>query len=129
MKVCCIFSMSTRSIIRLLINAGANVDELEPRTKSTPLHLIASSHDVDAAVETIRILLDANAHLDYVDYQGLRPEDVADNFEIRDYLRVNRQLSLKCQCAHLIAKNRICYKDALSARLIQFVHMHDKTMS
>ncbi|CAF1131760.1 unnamed protein product [Adineta ricciae] len=90
-------TMPTLSIIRLLINARANVDELEPRTKSTPLHLIASSDDVDAAIATIRILLDANAHLDYVNYQGLRPEDVANNFEIKDYLRVNRQLSLKCQ--------------------------------
>ncbi|CAF1133640.1 unnamed protein product [Adineta ricciae] len=122
-------TMPTLSIIGLLINAGANVDELEPRTKSTPLHLIASSDDVDAAVALIRILLDANAHLDYVNYQGLRPEDVAHNFEIKDYLRVNRQLSLKCQCAHLISKNRIRYKDNLSARLIQFVQMHDKTMT
>ena len=84
------------SIVRLLIRCGANVDEVDSVTKSTPLHLIARCENVDNARSVIRLLLDANAHTDCTDIMGHLPEDVARTLEIKELLHANQKISLKC---------------------------------
>jgi len=60
-----------------LIDSGADVNEVVSNTKSTPLHLIARCYNIDSARSVIQLLLDANAHIDCIDKNGLKPEDVA----------------------------------------------------
>jgi hypothetical protein len=74
----------------------------------------------------IKLLLDANAHLDCVDAYGDRAKDCARNFEITELLQSNEKLSLKCQCAWLIIRRSIGYKKYLPTSLINFVRMHGR---
>ena len=114
------------SIVRLLIRCGADVNEVAPSMKSTPLHLTARCNDVDNAKSVIRLLLDANAHIDCIDGSGQQPEDRAWSFEIQMLLHENRKLSLKCRCAQLINLKNMCYAKSLSSNLIGFVRMHSR---
>lgn len=101
------------------------MNEIHRDTKSTPLHLIARIYDMDVANTVIRLLLDANAHTDYTDYEGCTPEDCARTLEIKELLRNNRKLSLKCRCANLINLQNVPYENYLSSNLIAFVQMHN----
>ncbi len=114
------------SSLRVLIDSGADVNEVVPNTKSTPLHLIAQCYNTDSARSVIQLLLDANAHIDCIDKNGLKPEDVAWTWNIRMFLQENRKLSLKCQCARLINAQNLSYISYLSPTLINFVRMHSK---
>jgi len=118
------FSVEALSMVQLLIQFGANVDEVDPILKATPLHLIARCDDVDHAQPLMRVLLDANAHSDYLDLNGRQPEDLTTNVELKDFLQVNRRLSLKCNCAHPIHSKKIYYGNYLSSNQIAFVKMH-----
>ncbi|CAF0768149.1 unnamed protein product [Adineta ricciae] len=117
-------SVPVLSCIRVLIDSGVDVNEIVSSTKSTPLHLIAQCSNIDHARSVIRLLLEANAHLDYVNRNGLKAEQLACDWEIRDLLRINRKLSLKCQCAHLVNSRNLNYSHYLCPRLIKFVQMH-----
>lgn len=121
-----LFSLSVLSIIRLLIRCKANVDEVVPSTKSTPLHIIAECDDIDIARSVIMLLLEANAHTDFIDKYGRLPEDCAQILEIKMCLRSNRKLSLKCRCAQLINLKNVYYENCLSSNLINFVEMHSR---
>jgi hypothetical protein len=114
------------SIVRLLIHCGANVDEVNSKTKSTPLHLIVRCQNVDNARSVIGLLLGANAHIDCLDIKGYQPEDLARTLEIKELLHANQKLSLKCLCARLINMNNVCYTTSLSSNLIDFVRMHSR---
>jgi hypothetical protein len=120
------FSVPVLSIVRLLIDYGADVNRADRRTKSTPLHLISRCYDVDVTKSVIRLLLDANAHTDCIDRNGRLPEDYTREFEIKEFMRANRKLSLKCQCAYLIILKNVCYMNYLPSNLIAFIRMHDR---
>ncbi len=109
-----------------MIRCEANVNEAHPSTKLTPLHLIARSYNVsvDNGTSVIRLLLDAGAHIDCIDNSGYQPKDRASQLEVRELLQANRNLSLKCRCAHLIISTHLCYTNYLSPNLIAFVRMH-----
>lgn len=72
----------------------------------------------------IKLLLDANAHLDSLDAHGRQPEHCTGDWEIKILLRARKKLSLKCQCARLIVQRSVCYKYYLPTSLIAFVRMH-----
>ena len=76
-------------MVRLLIDRGADVDEVDLRTGLTPLHLVSFDEGSDSRGLAIRILLDANAHTDYTDQYGRLLEEYAQEWEIRDLLRIN----------------------------------------
>jgi hypothetical protein len=118
--------VSILSIVRLLIDCGANVNEVDSTTKETPLHIIAGCHDIDHARPVVKLLLDANAHIDCGNIHGCQPEDFARTFEMKEFLHANRKLSLKCLCANLINLKNIRYASCLSSNLIGFVRMHSK---
>jgi hypothetical protein len=119
------FRILALSVVQLLIAYGADLDEAGPRTKSTPLHLLSSSEDIDNSRFFINLLLDANAHTDCIDKNGRLPEDCAAELEIKELLRVNRKLSLKCRCAQLIILKNVSYVNCLPSHLIAFIRMHD----
>ncbi|CAF3855504.1 unnamed protein product [Rotaria sp. Silwood1] len=114
------------SVIRLLIDAGADVDQAHPRTKSTPLHMIADCVNADIARSIIELLFAADAHIDCIDYRNCRPEDRARTLEVKELLRTTQKLSLKCRCAHLINSTNMSYANYLSSRLVVFVRMHGR---
>lgn len=123
------FSVSTKSIMRVLIENGANVNEIQPIDEYTPLHLFCSGfyfENLDDAISIIKLLLDANAHMDCVDAYGRRPEERAHHVEIRQLLQENQKLSLKCRCARMIIEQNLYYEKYLSKYLIKFVRMHGK---
>jgi hypothetical protein len=103
------------------------VDEAHLITRSTPLHIICQTRNVDSSKSVIKLLLDANAHTDYTDICSRLPGDLTYQFEIQDLLRVNRKLSLKCRCAQLINSENVCYENSLSSHLIAFVRMHSRS--
>lgn len=109
---------------RLLINCGADVDEADPRTSSSPLHLVADIDDSADVQYAIRILLDANAHTDYVDNYGYLPGENMRSAPSVQVLQANRKLSLKCRCAYLINANKLSYVNSLPTSLINFVQRH-----
>lgn len=74
----------------------------------------------------IKLLLDANAHLDCVDVDGARPKDFTWDFEIGELLQSSEKLSLKCRCAQLIIQRSLDYKKYLPSSLIHFVRMHGR---
>ena len=114
----------TKFMARMLIEYGADVDEVDPTTKSFPLHLICNGRDVDAMQWTARTLLDANAHTDYIDpYENL-PGQYTGYIEIEELLRNNQKLSLKCRCAHIINSEKVSYVGHLPKSLITFVKRH-----
>ncbi|UJR16588.1 hypothetical protein I4U23_003488 [Adineta vaga] len=123
---CLTNSISTLSIIHLLIHAGADVNGTTTVNKATSLHSVVEYWNHDDAKLIVRILLDANAHLDCIDFRGLRPEELLSDLEIKELLRANRKLSLKCRCAHIIVANNLNYTNYLSLKLIRFVQMHSK---
>ena len=109
-----------------MICCGADVDEVEPTSKSRPLHIIAKIYDEKKVIPVIRLLLDANAHIDCINSKGYLPEQIAWRLEIRQVLQANRKLSLKCQCARLINLKTVSYMNYLSSNLIAFVRMHGR---
>jgi hypothetical protein len=102
------------------------VDEVDLFSKSTPLHIISQTYNLNENLRrsVIELLLDANAHTDYINENGHLPEYYAGQAEIKELLRVNRKLSLKCRCAQLINSENVNYENSLSSRLIAFVRMH-----
>ena len=122
-------SIPTLSIIRLLIYAGADVNETNLYSKSTPLHLLSTCNNESAAKSAIQLLLDANAHIDCINTRGYRPDDCTYNLELKEFLRSRRTISLKCLCARLIVSNNIPHKHCLSFDFIQFVQMHSRDKS
>lgn len=110
-------------MVRMLIDYGADVDECDPTTKSFPLHLICKGRDTDTIQWVAKILLDANAHSDYIDHQGKLPGKWG-NFEIQELFRTKRKYSLKCRCAHVINSEKVSYADRLPKSLVTFVKRH-----
>ncbi|UJR11047.1 hypothetical protein I4U23_015231 [Adineta vaga] len=101
--------------LRVSIDSGVDVNEVILSAKSTLLHLIARCH--------------TDAHIDCIDRNGSKPEDLALIWEIRMFLQENRKLSLKCQCAHLINTRNLSYRSHLSSALINFIRMHGTVCS
>ncbi|CAF1257203.1 unnamed protein product [Adineta ricciae] len=126
---CASVNIPTLSIIRLLIYAGADVNETNLYSKSTPLHLLSTCDNENGAKSAIQLLLDADAHIDCINARGYRPDDNTYNLEIKEFLRSHRTISLKCLCARLIVSNNLPHKHCLSADIIQFVQMHSREKS
>ncbi len=67
---------------RLLIEAGANINEAQDRTRQTALHAAAQHGWGD----TVKVLADKGADLEFADSRGLRPYDYASGRSERGYL-------------------------------------------
>jgi len=66
-------AMDDRETCEILINAGANINEVDEGTKKTALH-VATENDSKTVVD---FLLSRGAHLDVVDGRGLTPLHIA----------------------------------------------------
>ena len=66
-------AMDDRDTCEILVNAGANVNEVDEGTKKSALH-VAAENDSKSLVE---FLLACGAHLDVIDGRGLTPLHIA----------------------------------------------------
>ncbi|UJR19677.1 hypothetical protein I4U23_022811 [Adineta vaga] len=124
-----IFNVSTLSVIHLLILCGANVNEIDTDWSFTrPLHMIARCSNIDIAKPIIQLLHAQGAHADCIDSRGNLPEDLALEPTVKEFLRSNRNLSLRCRCAQIIVSKRTNYQKYLSSNLITFVRLHNNKL-
>jgi hypothetical protein len=90
---------------------------------NTPLHVFLSNpYGYNESI--LKILCDANPHLDYVNDTGQTPVDITSDANIKQHLKKIMKLSLKCICARLIQKNTIPLHGKISNSLINFVEKH-----
>ncbi|UJR13239.1 hypothetical protein I4U23_000261 [Adineta vaga] len=120
------YSFSTFSVICLLIQCGADVNDVFDRYGNRPLHLIASCSNVLVAKPVIQLLLDYGAHPDVVDYAGRHPVDLTWDHDVKNLLSNSKHLSLKCRCAQLTSKN-LNYQKYLTPKLHSFIQLHTKS--
>jgi ankyrin repeat protein len=108
--------------VRTLLQCGADVNVTDA-IQNTPLHVfLSSSHRVNESI--LKILCDANPHLDYANVLGETPIDITSDPNIKQLLKKRMKLSLKCLCARLIQKNNISFHGKVSNSLVTFVEKH-----
>ncbi len=74
-------SMRSEEILRLLIDAGADVNAVNPRNGLTPLH-----RAIESGPGVVKLLLDAGANPRVSDIDGRTPLDVAREIEHREMI-------------------------------------------
>ena len=121
-------SVSILSVIELMIQCGANVNESLQQgwTCLRPLHAIAGCDDIDIAKPIIELLLAHGAHADCVDRQGKFPQDCTQESAMKELLSSTRKLSLKCRCAQIIVSKNIDHQTYLSVHLLDFIRLHSR---
>ncbi|CAF3062416.1 unnamed protein product [Rotaria sp. Silwood2] len=103
------FSLSTLSITRLLIQCGADVNQICDRQRNRPLYLIAKCSNIAIASPIIELLFASGAHLDTNNLMNRLPQDIARTSDIRKLLCRSQKLSFKCRCAQIIASSKFYY--------------------
>ena len=107
---------------RILLQCGAAVNGFDA-LRNTPLHVIVSSK-VENNESILDLLRNGGAHLDYANALGQTPADLAINFSIKQLLKCQMNLCLKCLCARLIRKMNVPLRDKIPASLVSFVEKH-----
>lgn len=123
---CFSFRIPTYSIIRLLINCGADVNQICFRGYDRPLHLIAQCSDITIAKPVVELLLAAGAYPYAINvchsipyYSGRLPV-------VKELLRPSPIRSLKSQCAKILSLKTINYENYLPLPLVAFINFHVK---
>ena len=102
------------------------------------LHLAVALKE-ESSLECVKVLVDAGAHIDAVNYKNETPLKLASNIgssslgyaanrsSISSYLQTSERKhgSLRCLCAKIIIKHSIPYKNILPNFLVAFVVEHD----
>jgi Fem-1 family protein b len=107
---------------RILLQCGADVNAFDAR-KNTPLHIFTSNVS-NCDESTVKLLCEGGAHLDYVNARGETPLDLATSPIIKQILKSQMQIKLKCLCARLIRKNDVPFHGNVSTSLVNFVEKH-----
>lgn len=111
----------------LLIKCGADVDAMT-KAGDTPLHIIVGYQkhvsDFITLHSIIVSLLDANAHIDYVNRRGETPYTSATTGVAEIILKSKAQISLKCLAAQAIGFHKLAYQNNVPFELIDFVRLH-----
>uniref|UniRef100_A0A1I8MKC2 Protein fem-1 homolog B n=1 Tax=Musca domestica TaxID=7370 RepID=A0A1I8MKC2_MUSDO len=115
----------------LLVHGGANVLAVD-NMRNTPLHTLASSFPRDniqliaQAEKIVQLLVDAGAHLDAVNSQGLTPAQVGNIGSLNAIIlnHANSSISLKCIASRCVAVNRLKYQGLVPTILESFIEMH-----
>ncbi|KAM7345903.1 protein fem-1 homolog B isoform 1-T4 [Cochliomyia hominivorax] len=115
----------------LLVHAGASVIATD-QLRNTPLHTLVASYPRDSlqllpqAEEIVKVLVDAGAHLDAINAEGLTPAQVGHVGELRNIILgyENSLTSLKCIASRCIAINKIRYKGFVPKVLESYIQIH-----
>ncbi|KAI1296529.1 Protein fem-1 -like protein B [Halotydeus destructor] len=114
---------------KLLIQTGSDVNAMTV-TGDTPLHVIVHYHksvsDFLTLHAIITALVEANAHLDYVNNKGLTPLEGSMTGIAEIILRTTKEssLSLKCLAAQTVCRNNVSYETHVPVHLHEFVKLH-----
>jgi Fem-1 family protein b len=113
---------------KLLIKCGADVNAMN-RFFDTPLHLIVLYQkpisDFLTLHAIIQSLINANAHLDYVNLKGRTPFSQATTGVAEIILRSESKISLKCLAARAIARHKISFSSHMIPHELElFVRLH-----
>ena len=125
---CCNPSHSYTNAVKLLLNAGFNVNGVN-NEGNTPLHLAVTftpwdNGDIHFLTDMLQVLLDGGAHHDFVNNNGERPMDIAETDEVWMILMKRRKLELKCITARAVKKFRIPYLGVVPKTLEKYISMH-----
>ncbi|XP_037813590.1 protein fem-1 homolog B isoform X2 [Lucilia sericata] len=115
----------------LLVHAGASVIAMD-ELRNTPLHTLVASfprdnpHLLPNAEKIVKLLVDAGAHLDAINAQGLTPAQVAHVAGLRNIILgyENSLTSLKCIASRCIAVNKIKYQGLVPTALESYIQIH-----
>lgn len=115
----------------LLVNSGALVTA-EDCDRNTPLHVLISSIRrentlvINQAYKIIQLFIEAGAHLDAVNSQGLTPAQLAALTTVSNMMMVyqNKSFTLKCFAARSVAFYKLKYKNLVPKTLENFIQMH-----
>ena len=124
------FSFPNRQATWLLIHYGrrwTDINAFEGILGDTPLHRIARSETGINAIEMIKLLIDAEAHIDCLNAAGETPAEVAVRPDILSFLHSKQAVpKLKCLCARLITEEELGYRGPFSSRpdLCRFIVSH-----
>ncbi|CAF3494370.1 unnamed protein product [Rotaria sp. Silwood1] len=108
-----------------------DVNARDQNRSDTALHIVSRNFDQNIkenVMKIIEILLNANAHIDYVNYHGKTPFDEVVDTDIRFLLQSKHKLPrLKCLCARLITIHQITYDHVWPkpTALTNFVQLHN----
>lgn len=108
---------------RLLLQCGADVHAVDCRG-NTPLHVFVSNEISNGDGTLLRLLCDSGAHVDCVNHFGETSYDCANDPMIKQLLKNQMYLNLKCSCARLIRREKLSFRDQLSSALVHFVGKH-----
>jgi hypothetical protein len=106
---------------RILLQCGADVNAFDV-VRNTPLHVFVSNPS-NSDESILKLLCDAS-HLDCVNALRETPYDLASDPTIKQILKNQIQISLKCLCARLIQRNSIPFHGNISTSLVNFVQKH-----
>ncbi|XP_039954038.1 protein fem-1 homolog B isoform X1 [Bactrocera tryoni] len=117
----------------LLVHVGASVTAVD-RDRNTPLHTLVSSiqsprdnpHVLVQAEKIVKLFVDAGAHLDAVNANGLTPARVGNAAGISNLILSyqNSLTSLKCIASRCIAFHKLKYQGFIPKALEAFIQMH-----
>lgn len=112
---------------KLLIEAGTDVGATDA-TKDTPLHKIVSYNKIVSDFLTlhaiITALVEAGAHIDVVNAQGLTPMQCATTGVAEIILKSQARLTLKCLAAQSVKRHNLTYQGQVPESLVTFIEMH-----
>jgi len=104
----------------LTCHADPNVNDHQ---QNTPMHVYAFNYTiVDESV--LEMLVNANAHFDYVNADNERPIDVVSSIHTRQLIEKKMKICLKCICARFIRMNHVEYDGIITKALASFVQRH-----
>ncbi|CAM4863346.1 unnamed protein product [Rotaria socialis] len=118
---------------RLLVCYGMrwiDLDAVDQVQRNTALHNISQSWMYDDSKDKksiIELLINAGAHIDFVNANGYTPIDVATDDETRTLLRSKQVFPrLKCLCARAISDERIAFDGLwpMSTPMHTFLRLH-----
>ena len=126
-KLCRYSSYSYSGAVKLLLNAGFNVNAINGNG-DTVLHIVAtlkpSDDKIHLLTDMLQVLFDGGAHHDFVNSDGKRPMDMAGTDEARMILSERRKLELKCISARAVKRFGIPYLGLVPKILEKYISMH-----
>ena len=114
-------------LVKNLLHGGLNENATDHQG-NTPLHvavLLNPCHDMIHLVTNLcEILLNGDAHQDFVNHDGKTAMDLAKADEVRSFLQEKRKLELKCISARAVKRFELPYLGVVPKILEKFINMH-----
>ena len=122
-----VVSFPNAKLCKTFLACGAKVNAPDKK-HNTPLHIIAKCADTvsdfDTLYETLIILIANGAHIDVCNADDNTAIDVATTDVVKDILKANRQITLKCLAARIVKRHGIQYENAIPDDLQEYVKLH-----